>query len=115
VQVVQPVIREHEHQQDCMRMVGRVYLLDATREEQEAAKEGVRKALAALPIGATARELEKARDGWSCPTRQLSIYARAGPTGITKAGPAPRGGMESRSPPPPHRAVSPTGIQTRAN
>ena len=62
VQAVQPVIREYEHQQDCMRMVERVYLLDATREEQEAAKEEVRKALAALPISATVRELEKARD-----------------------------------------------------
>src|ERR1017187_5552247 len=60
VQAVQPIIREYEHQQACQSIVGRVYIYDATREEEEAAKEAVRKALAALPIGAAAEQLEKA-------------------------------------------------------
>jgi len=62
VQAVQPMIREHEHQQACQRIVGRVYILDATREEEEAAKEAVRRALAALPICAAAKELEQAEE-----------------------------------------------------
>ena len=60
VQAVQPIIREYEHQQACQRIVGRVYIYDATREEEEAAKEAVGKALAALPIGTTPEQLEKA-------------------------------------------------------
>jgi hypothetical protein len=59
VQAVQPMIREYEHEQACQRIVRRVYIYDATREEEEAAKEAVRKALAALPIGAEAKQLEK--------------------------------------------------------
>jgi hypothetical protein len=62
VQAVQPMIREYEHRQACQRRVGRVYIFDATREEQEAAKEAVRKALAALPIGAEPRQMEKAEE-----------------------------------------------------
>ena len=62
VQAVQPMIREYEHQQACQRMVGRVHIFDATREEEEAAKEAVRKALAALPIGAEPKQLEKAEE-----------------------------------------------------
>jgi hypothetical protein len=60
VQAVQPIIREYEHQQACERIVGRVYIYDATREEEEAAKEAVGKALAALPIGTAPEQLEKA-------------------------------------------------------
>jgi excisionase family DNA binding protein len=60
VQAVQPIIREYEHQEACQRIVGRIYIYDATREEAEAAKEAVRKALAALPIDAAAEQLEKA-------------------------------------------------------
>ncbi len=56
------MIREHEQRQDCQRRVGRVYIFDATREEQEAAKEAVRKALAALPIGTEPKQLEKAEE-----------------------------------------------------
>ena len=41
-------------------MIFRIYIYDATREEAEAAKEAVRKALAALPIDAAAKQLEKA-------------------------------------------------------
>jgi hypothetical protein len=62
VQAVQPIIREYEHQQACQSIVGRVYIYDATREEEEAAKEAVRKALAALPIDAAAKQLEKAEE-----------------------------------------------------
>jgi hypothetical protein len=62
VQAVQPMTREYEHQQACQRIVRRVYIFDVTREEEEAAKEAVRKALAALPIGAAATQLEKAEE-----------------------------------------------------
>src|ERR1019366_6096053 len=62
VQAVQPMIREYEHQEACQRIVGRIYISDATREEAEAAKEAVRKALAALPIGVAAKQLEKAEE-----------------------------------------------------
>ena len=62
VQAVQPINREYEHQQACQRIVRRVYIFDVTREEEEAAKEAVRKALAALPIGAAATQLEKAEE-----------------------------------------------------
>jgi hypothetical protein len=42
--------------------VGRVYIFDATQEEEEAAKEAVRKALVALPIGAAPKQLEKVEE-----------------------------------------------------
>src|ERR1017187_6424397 len=59
VQAVQPMNREYEHQEACQRIVGRIYIYDATREEEEAAKEAVGKALAALPIGTAPEQLEK--------------------------------------------------------
>src|ERR1035438_2761399 len=62
VEAVQPMIREYENQQACQRIVRRVYIYDATREEEEAAKEAVRKAVAELPIGAAPRQLEKAEE-----------------------------------------------------
>jgi hypothetical protein len=62
VQAVQPMIREYEHEQACQRIVRRVYIYDTTREEEEGAKEAVRNALAALPIGAEAKQLEKAEE-----------------------------------------------------
>jgi hypothetical protein len=62
VQAVHPTIRAFEQMQNCQRILGRLYLFDATREEQEAAKEAVRQAPVALPIGAATKELEKARD-----------------------------------------------------
>jgi hypothetical protein len=40
----------------------RIYIYYATREEEEAAKEAVRQALAALPIDAAAKQLEKAEE-----------------------------------------------------
>jgi hypothetical protein len=62
VQAVQPMIREYEHQQACQRIVQRVYIAGATVAEEEAAKDAVRDALAALPIGAAPRQLEKAEE-----------------------------------------------------
>src|ERR1035437_101578 len=67
VQAVQPIIRENEHQEACQRIVGRVYIYDATREEEEAAKEAVRKALAALPLGGAPKGLEKAEESARAP------------------------------------------------
>jgi hypothetical protein len=61
-QAVQPMIREYEHEQACQRKVGRIFIFDATREEEGAAKEAVRNALAALPIGAALKQLEKAEE-----------------------------------------------------
>ena len=69
VQAVQPMTREYEHQQACQRIVRRVYIFDVTREEEEAAKEAVRKALAALPIGAAATQLEKAEETALAPNK----------------------------------------------
>jgi hypothetical protein len=54
--------REYEHQQACQLVIGRVYIFDATREEEAAAKEALRKALATLPIGATQKQLETAEE-----------------------------------------------------
>jgi hypothetical protein len=60
VQAVQPMIREYEQQQTCERIVGCVYISDATFEELQAAREAVRQALAAMPVGAVLEQLEMA-------------------------------------------------------
>jgi excisionase family DNA binding protein len=60
-QAVQPMIREYEHHQACQRIVAGVYVSGATWNEQEEAKEALREVLAALPIGATQKQLEKAK------------------------------------------------------
>ena len=75
MEAVQPVTCEYEHQQACQRTVRRVYIYDATREEEEAAKEGVRKALEELPIGATPRQLEKAEEAALAP-HKAAVNAR---------------------------------------
>jgi len=62
VQAVQPMVREYEHQQACHRMVSGLYLFDLDYAEQDPAKEAVRKALAALPIGADAMTMERAQE-----------------------------------------------------
>jgi excisionase family DNA binding protein len=67
VQAVQPMSREYEHQQTCQRIVGRVHIFDATHEEEEAATEAVRNALAVLPIGAEPKQLEKAQEAAVAP------------------------------------------------
>jgi hypothetical protein len=59
---VEPTIREYEYRLECERVVERVYVFDATREEQESAREAVRKALAELPVGASSKELKKAEE-----------------------------------------------------
>jgi len=66
-QAVQPMIREYEHQQACQRILGRVHIFDATREEEAAATEAVRKALAAVPIGVELAQLEKAAEAALAP------------------------------------------------
>ena len=45
VESVLPMNREQEHQEACERILRRVSIYDATRQEQEAAQEEVRKAL----------------------------------------------------------------------
>jgi excisionase family DNA binding protein len=67
VQAVQPMIREYEHQQACQQIVSRLYLFDLTLAEQDAAKEAVRKALAALPIDADSKQMEKTEAGALAP------------------------------------------------
>lgn len=67
IQAVQPVTRAYEHHEGCQRTIGRVCLLDGTREEQEAAKGAVRKVLEALPIGAATKDLEKAKEAALAP------------------------------------------------
>ena len=53
---------EFEHIEACQQIVSRVYLCGSTSEEFEEAKQAARKALGALPVTASRRELEKARD-----------------------------------------------------
>jgi hypothetical protein len=60
-QAVQPIIREYGHLDVCQRMLSWVYISGASGEEHEQAKEAVREALATLPIGATQKQLEKAK------------------------------------------------------
>jgi hypothetical protein len=59
--------------------VRRVYIYDASREEEEGAKEAVRQALAELPIGAAPKELEKAEE------TALALYKAAVATRKEKA------------------------------
>src|SRR5207237_376476 len=69
VEAIQPMNRECEHQQACQRIVGRVYIYGASREDEEAAKEAVRKALAELPIGAGQSQLDKAEEAALAPVK----------------------------------------------
>jgi hypothetical protein len=62
VQATQPMIREYEQQQACERIVGYVYISDATLQEQAVAKEAVRQALAALPVGTSTKQLERSEE-----------------------------------------------------
>jgi hypothetical protein len=71
VQAVQPMVREYEHQQACQRMVSGLYLFDLDYAEQDPAKEAVRKALSALPVGADAKTMERAQE------RALAPYKAA--------------------------------------
>jgi excisionase family DNA binding protein len=69
LQAVQPMVREYSHQEACNRVVGRVHICDATPEEQEEAKEVVRRALAALPIGAEPQQLTRAQEAALVPLK----------------------------------------------
>jgi hypothetical protein len=62
VHATQPMIREHEHADRCRRIVAGVFLLYATTEEQDRAKEAARKALAGLPVGTSQAQLERAKE-----------------------------------------------------
>lgn len=75
-QAVQPMIRAYEHAQAAERMVGRVYVFDATPAEQEAAEQAVREALLALPIGAAPREMEKAKDAALTPYKAAAAQRK---------------------------------------
>jgi hypothetical protein len=70
---VQPMAREYEHEQACRRIVGRVYIYNATREEADEAKEAVRQALAELPIGASQQQMEKAGESALAPYKAAVI------------------------------------------
>jgi excisionase family DNA binding protein len=59
-QAVQPMIREYEHARACERIVENAYILGAIGTEGDAAKEAVRRAIAALPVGASDKQLELA-------------------------------------------------------
>jgi hypothetical protein len=75
VQAVQPMVREYEHQQACQRMVSRLYLVDLDFAERDPAKEAVRKALAALPVGADAKTMERTQEAALAPYK-AAVAAR---------------------------------------
>lgn len=75
VQATQPMIRAYEHLQACRRIVRGVYIFGATLEEQEAAQKAVWDKLAALPIGAAHKELEKAQEAGVAPYK-AAVAAR---------------------------------------
>jgi hypothetical protein len=62
VQAAQPMAREYEHQHACQQIVDRLYLFDLDFAERDRAKDAVRRALAALPIGADSKQLERAEE-----------------------------------------------------
>lgn len=68
---VQPLIKECQHREKCGVMTERTFLyLDRpTSEELEDAKDAVRQALEALPIGASDRQFEQARDAALVPIK----------------------------------------------
>ena len=76
VLAVQPMVREYEYQQACRRIVERASIFQATREEEEAARKAVRKALAMLPVNASPRELEAAGDAALTPHKAAVTQRR---------------------------------------
>jgi len=60
-QAIQPMIREHSHQEACQRLLGWINLPGATGEEIGRAKVAVQKALSSLPVGASQKKLEEAK------------------------------------------------------
>jgi len=75
VQAVQPMVREYEHRQACQRMVSGLYLFDLDYAERDPAKEAVRKALAALPVGADAKTMERTQEAALAPYK-AAVAAR---------------------------------------
>ena len=67
VHATQPMIREHEHADRCRRIVAGISMLHATSEEQDRAREAARKALAALPVGTSQAQLERAKETADAP------------------------------------------------
>jgi excisionase family DNA binding protein len=67
MQAVQPMVREYEHQRACQRIVSGLYLFNLDYAEQDPAREAVRKALAALPVGADSKMMERAQEGALAP------------------------------------------------
>jgi excisionase family DNA binding protein len=61
-QAVQPMIREYNHQDACQKILAWMHVSDASWDEQQEAKEAVQEALDALPIGATQKQLEQAKE-----------------------------------------------------
>jgi hypothetical protein len=59
---VEPVKNEFEHAERLEEVASRMALSGATTDEREDARDAVRKALAGLPVGASTRQLEAARD-----------------------------------------------------
>jgi excisionase family DNA binding protein len=62
VQAVQPMVKEYDHHQACQRSLSSIYLSGATSDEREEARKVVSKTFSDLPIGASQRDIEKARE-----------------------------------------------------
>ena len=114
VQAVQPMIREYEHQKACEDIVQRVYISGATGAEEDAAKEAVREALAALPIGAAARQLEKAEET-ALARCKAAVTARKEKARreSEEPGATQNSRVEGRHATRPHRALPRRGIRLR--
>jgi excisionase family DNA binding protein len=61
-QAIEPIIQEFEHQKACKQIVSGLHISGGTSVDQEEGKELVREALLHLPVGASARQMENARD-----------------------------------------------------
>jgi len=70
------VAAEFAHEQACQKMVAGV-LLPGTTEEDEQARAAVKEALAQLPIGASEKQMEAARDAVTQPIREIIAERQA--------------------------------------
>jgi hypothetical protein len=66
-QAVQPMIQQYEHASACRRVLSSIRLYGVGSAEREQATQAVRKALAELPIGATQRHIEDAKQAALAP------------------------------------------------
>jgi excisionase family DNA binding protein len=66
-EAVRPLIAEFNHLEACKRTLAMVYVFDLTPDEQDDAKDAVATALAALAVGATAKQLERAKEAALAP------------------------------------------------